>query len=104
MFVRVPTFPFLFYFVSEMNTKISQYSYGKGGTNMLSERNPSDLEYADNVVLLSEDLSKSQTFLDHVKDGVSMFGTHFLPSNCEMLLQNWAGSKPNLFLAEDRFS
>lgn len=44
------------------------------------------LEYADNVVLLIEDPSKLQFFLDHLSNGVGVFGMSFAPLNCRLAL------------------
>lgn len=56
------------------------------GTNICSDRKPCDLEYADNVVLLSEDLMKLQVILDRLNDSTGMFGIRFAPSKCKLLL------------------
>lgn len=55
-----------------METPVSSYQYG--GIDMYCDRNLSDLEYTDNVVLLSEDSSMLQVFLDHLDDSVCIFG------------------------------
>lgn len=39
---------------------------------------------------------KSQAFSDRVNDSVIVSWTRLAPSKCEMLLQGWTGSKPNL--------
>lgn len=40
-----------------------------------------------------------QFFPHDLNNSVSMFGVLFALSECEMLLQDWIGSKPNLVLA-----
>lgn len=47
----------------------------------------SDLEYADYVVLLTEDPNKMQVFLDLLNCSEGMFGIGFAPLKCKMLLQ-----------------
>lgn len=41
------------------------------------------------------DLSKLQVSVDHLNNGVGVFGMHFTPSQCKMLLHDRVGSKPN---------
>lgn len=57
------------------------------------------LEYADNVMLLSECLNKLQVFLD-LSISVNIFGMHFDSSKCMMSLQ---GSEPNLILGKEQW-
>ncbi|VDP95639.1 unnamed protein product [Echinostoma caproni] len=57
-----------------------------------------DLEYADDVVLPSEDSGKFWAFLDGLSASVSMFGMRFAPLKCKMLLHDWVGSAPSLTL------
>ncbi|VDP95014.1 unnamed protein product [Echinostoma caproni] len=48
----------------------------------------SDLEYADDIVPLSEDPEKLQIFEDNLSDIVADFGTCPEPSKCKILKQN----------------
>lgn len=56
-----------------MSVKIIPSSCENIGIDMCSNRKPSDLDYVDNVVLLSEESSKVQVFLDRLNDSVGMF-------------------------------
>ena len=56
----------------------------------------SDLEYADDVVLLSEDPGSLQDLLYSLDKSAAMFGMRFAPPNCKMLLQDWVGVILNL--------
>ncbi|VDP82162.1 unnamed protein product [Echinostoma caproni] len=58
----------------------------------------SDLEYADDILLLSDDPGKLQAFLDSLNASVAMFGMRFAPSKCKMLLQDWVDPAPSLTL------
>ncbi|RTG85249.1 uncharacterized protein DC041_0002810 [Schistosoma bovis] len=49
-----------------------------------------DLEYADNIVLFGEDTDKMQ-----------MFGMRFSPSKCQLLLQYWPASTPELRIGSE---
>lgn len=46
-----------------------------------------DLEYADDIVLLSKDPNKLQVFLGGINDSVGMFEIRFVPSTYEILFQ-----------------
>ncbi|VDP77585.1 unnamed protein product [Echinostoma caproni] len=58
----------------------------------------SDLEYVDDIVLLSEDPGKLPAFLDSLNASVDMIGMRFAPSMCKMPLQDWVGPAPSLTL------
>lgn len=66
----------------------------------VSDMNLTGLEYADDFVLLGEDLIKLQIFLDHLNQTLSMHQMSFTSSKWTMLLQNWTGSKLNLVNAK----
>lgn len=51
-------------------------------------------KHADDFVLLNEDPTKLQFFLDRLNDSVRMFGIRFAPPKCKMLLWGLGGSKP----------
>lgn len=51
------------------------------------------------VFLLREEPVNLQVYLDCLNDSVGLFGVHFVPSRCEMLLQNWNASKPKFVVA-----
>lgn len=50
-------------------------------------------------MLPNRDPSKLQSFLDCSVDSVAMLGMRLVTSNCQTLLQEWIGLKPNLVLA-----
>ena len=56
----------------------------------------SDLEYADDVVLLSEDPGSLQDLLCSLDKFAAMFGMRFVPPKCKMMLQDWVGATANL--------
>lgn len=56
----------------------------------------SDLAHMGDVTSLSEDSSKLQFFLNHTRDSLSTFETHFTHSRCKLSSQNWNSPKPNL--------
>lgn len=58
MFVRVVPFTFSFQLFIQMIMEIVLSSCGNSGIDICSHRKLSDLEYADDVVLLPEDSSK----------------------------------------------
>lgn len=60
-----------------------------------SDRQMSDLQYADYVILLSEDMV--QVLPDCLNDGAFTFEVRFVPSKCKNLVHIWNGSKPNFF-------
>lgn len=76
----------------------------RNGTDICSHKNLSDLEYSDDVALVSEDPTNLQVSLDRVNDSVGMYRMRFAPSKCKMRLSNWIGSKPDLFLAREKLS
>lgn len=78
--------------------KIALSSCGNGDTEICLDRNPSDLEYADDDVLLSEDSSNLQVFLHRLNNSVGIFGMHVGTSTVKMLLQNWMAETRSLFL------
>lgn len=61
-------------------------------------------------MLLIGNSDNSKVFPDRLNDGAGMCGVNFAPSQCNLLLQKWVGSKPTLVLARgeldemDRFS
>ncbi|VDP92533.1 unnamed protein product [Echinostoma caproni] len=79
-----------------METALS--SCEDSGIDLLPGGRLSDLDYADDIVLLSEDPDKLQTFLDNLNTNVAISGMRFAPSKCKMLLQDWVGPAPSLIL------
>ena len=66
------------------------------GVELLPGGTVSDLEYADDVVLLSEDPGSLQDLLCSLDKSAAMFGIRFAPPKCKMILQDWVGVTPNL--------
>ena len=56
----------------------------------------SDLKYANDVVLLSENAGSLQNVLCSLDKCAAMFGMRFAPRKCKMMLQYWVGVTPNL--------
>lgn len=54
-------------------------------------------------MLLSEYICTFQIFLHHLNNNVGMFGMHFVPSKCGVLLKGWFGAKPNRVFKNDVF-
>lgn len=67
-----------FNFVIEVGVKIALSSYENGNTGICSGKSLSDLECADNLLLLSKDSSKLQIFLDNLNGSVGVLGFVFL--------------------------
>ncbi|VDP26324.1 unnamed protein product [Echinostoma caproni] len=78
--------------------EIALSSCEDSGIDLLSDSRLSALEYADDIVLLTEDRGELQAFLDGLNASVSLFGIRFAPSKCKMLLQDWVGPVPRLTL------
>ena len=66
------------------------------GVELLPGGTASDLEYADDVALLSEDPDSRQDLLCSLDKSAAMFGMRFAPPKCKMVLQDWVGVTPNL--------
>ena len=94
-----PLSPFLFNFVVDTLLENALSSCEDSGIELLPGGKLSDLEYADDIVLLSEDPGKLQALLNCLSNSVGMFGMRFAPSKCKMLLQDWVDSTPNLTLS-----
>ena len=66
------------------------------GVELLPGGTVSNLEYADDVVLLSEDPGSLPDLLCSLDKSAAMFGMRFAPPKCKMMLQDWVGVTPNL--------
>ena len=71
------------------------------GVELLPVGMVSNLEYADDVVLLSEDPGSLQDLLCGLNKSAAMLGMRFAPPKCKMMLQDWVGATPN-FLINDQ--
>ncbi|TNN05293.1 polyprotein, partial [Schistosoma japonicum] len=81
-----------------IGNKLTLSSSDFSGVDLFPGDKLTDLEYADGIVLLSEDADKMQNFLTTLNLNVSMFGMRFSPSKCKMLLQDWLNSAPKLVI------
>ncbi|KAA3678983.1 uncharacterized protein DEA37_0013674 [Paragonimus westermani] len=69
------------------------------GVELLPGARLTDLEYADDIVSLSSSAEDMQTMLNKVSDRAGLYGMHFAPSKCKVLLQDWGISTPTFFIA-----
>lgn len=82
--------------------KIAPSPCEKSGIDICSGRKLSDLEYADNVILQSEDPSKLQIFSQSSERVWSSMEFVFAPSSTRVLVQEWPKTKQNLIPAEEQ--
>ncbi|KAF6774344.1 hypothetical protein AHF37_06531 [Paragonimus kellicotti] len=68
------------------------------GVELLPGARLTDLEYADDIVLLSPSAEDMQTMLNKVNDRAGLYGMRFAPSKCKVLLQDWGISTPTFLL------
>jgi hypothetical protein len=94
-----PISPFLFNFVVDLLLETALNGSENPGVDILPGDQLSDLEYADDIVLFSEDFSRMQNLLNKLDCCASMFGLRFAPSKCKFMLQDWAGDIPSLSVA-----
>ena len=78
------------------------YSYYTANIPNIPGGTVSDLEYADDVVLLSEDPGSLHDLLCSLDRSAAMFGMRFAPPKCKMMLQDWVRVTPNLSI-KDQF-
>lgn len=69
------------------------------GIDIYSEGKRSDLKYAGDAVLLSEDPRSFWFLLDRLNDSIVMFGMRFISPKCKISSQDLTSTKPNLVLA-----
>ena len=91
-----PISPFLFNFVIDDILKEALKDINNMGVDLLPGPNITDIEYADDIVLLGQSEEIMQRFLNKLSDTARMFGMKFAPSKCKVLLQDWVGGNPNL--------
>lgn len=94
-----PISPFLFNFVIDLLMETALSGCENSGIDVLPSRPLSDLEYADDIVLFSEDVTKMQNLLNNLDRCAGMFGLRFAPSKCKCLLQDWETPIPSLLIA-----
>ena len=91
-----PISPFLFNFLIDSLLETSFSLSPHSGVKLLPGGMVSDLEYADDVLLLSEDPGSLQDLLCSLDKSDAMFGMQFAPPRCKMVPQDWFGVTPNL--------
>ena len=91
-----PAYPFLHNFVMDALPETASTLSPHSGVELLPGGTVPDLEYADDVVLLSEEPGSLQDLLCSLDKSAAMFGMHFAPPKREMMLQDWVGVTPNL--------
>ena len=91
-----PVSPFLFNFVMDSLLESAFSLSPHSGVELLPGGTVSDLEYADDFVLLSEDPGSLQDLLCSLDKSAAMFGMRFGLPKCKMMLQDWVGVTPNL--------
>ena len=82
--------PFLFNFVIDEIMIRTLEGLPKPGVHVITGENLADLEYADDIVLLFEDVQEAQSVLDKLTRIVPSFGMRFAPSKCKVMLQDVA--------------
>lgn len=93
--------PFLFDFVMDALLESSLSWCFSSGIELLLGGELTNLEYADDMALLSDDPGGSQAFLDGLADSARKFGMCFAPSECEILFPDWSDATPGLMLADE---
>ena len=58
-----------------------------------------DLDYADDIALVSEDPVSLQTFLSNLDECSRLFGMRFAPSKCKLMLQDWVSTTHSLTIS-----
>ena len=83
-----PLSPFLFNFVIDEIMMRALQGLPKPGVHVITGEKLVDLEYADDIVLLFEDVQEAQTVLDKLTSIVPSFGMRFQPSKCKAMFQS----------------
>ena len=83
-----PLSPFLFNIVMDVVMMRALQGLQNPGVHFFNGENIVDLEYADDIVLLFEDETEGQAFLDRLSEVVLCFGMRFAPNKCKVLLQD----------------
>lgn len=82
-----------------MVMEVVLFSCWNSSFNIFSERKLSELEYTDDLLLLSEDPGELQVLLVWITAIVCEM--HLAPSKCKMLLKDKVGPKPNHVIEEE---
>ncbi|KER22936.1 hypothetical protein T265_09067 [Opisthorchis viverrini] len=83
-----PLSPFLFNFVIDEIMRRTLDGFQNPGVQIVAGESLVDLEYADDIALIFEDLSEAQALLNKLTAIIPSFGMRLAPSKCKVLLQN----------------
>ncbi|CAH8647362.1 unnamed protein product [Dicrocoelium dendriticum] len=96
-----PISPFLFNFVVDSIMECSLAESHDVGVEVLPGERLVDLDYADDIVLLFDNVEAAQSTLNSLSRVVPLFGMHFAPSKCKVLLQDHQPLDDPLTLANE---
>lgn len=84
-------------FISFFDTviNISLVPCEKNVNDICSDRDVSDLEYANVVLLMNEEPSKSESIFDCLNNSADMLGMCFASLKCKVQLLDWIGFAPD---------
>lgn len=82
--------------------KLALSPFVDSSIDISSHTRMSNVGYADDVVLLSDEPSKLKVFPDRLNGIVCTFNMDFISSKFKMLLRDWVGSKPKLVRAKEQ--
>jgi hypothetical protein len=94
-----PISPFLFNYIVDDILEGALKGSEDLGVELLPGNKLTDIEYADDIALLSSSSSNMQIMLNRLNDTVGLYGMRFAPSKCKVLLQDWVGPSPTFVLA-----
>lgn len=78
--------------------EVAIYSCNTSNLDNCTDGKLLELEYGHYVALFFKGPRKLQVLVDRLNDTVDVFGMCSVPSKGKMLLWEWLGLKPNLFL------
>ena len=96
-----PISPFLFNFAIDDVLQRALHGLEDGGVELLPGNRVLDLEYADDIALLGDNVESVQHALNRLAIEVSKYGMCFAPSKCKVLRQDWQGPAPSITLCGD---
>jgi exonuclease III len=96
-----PISPFLFNFAVDDILNRSLEGLTNAGVELLPGNRVLDLEYADDIALLSDNTQAIQNALNRLAIEVSRYGMHFGPSKCKVLLQDWQEPVPAFTIGDE---
>ena len=95
-----PASPFLFNFAIDDILEFALQN-DTDGVQLLPGNRLRDLEYADDIVLLGDQLQALQVILDRLTSSASCYGMAFAPTKCKVLLQDWTAQAPVLSIGNE---